>query len=286
MSVPNPTAAPAADPKKALRSLAGILLGLLFVALYYPGIFLLSCLVAKAAPGGSAAQILLGLLGVAVLFPFFWLNRWLTKRLACGRNAFPAGAFLAADALLLAIPLADLLNAARLLRLAGGDKALAQQYVKNCAVLIFALVLLVVSWLITVFWRVFKRFRAMSEALERELAAARAVNTGSVSPAAADTPAAPEIPTASGNPEIPARPAPEAPVGFVAVPAEDAPAEQENVPAAPDSADEIVSADTPADTPEKTPADTPAKAPDGVPADIPGSTAAETPESAPEAPLS
>lgn len=185
---PSNTPAPA-DPKKALRSLFGVLLGILFVALYYPGIFLLACLVAKAAPAAPVAQILLGVLGTAVLFPFFWLGRRLTGWLACGRNAFPAGAFLAADALLLAIPLCDLLNAARLLQLAGGDKALAQQYAKNCAVLIFALVLLVVAWLITVFWGVFKRFRAMSEALERELAAARAASTAPGT--SADTAAAP-----------------------------------------------------------------------------------------------
>jgi len=258
MSVPNPSAASAASgAKKPLRSVAGILLGVLFVVLYYPGIFLLACLVSGAQPDNRAAQILLGGLGVLVLVPFFWLGRLLTKKLGCGRNAFPAGAFLAADALLAAIPLADLLNAARLLKLAGGDKVLAQQYAMNCAVLIFALVLLVISWLISVFWRVFRRFAAMTEAYEREAneAAKAKEATAAVPPATAVSPTAaltvsgapattattattasavppvPTTPTASKNITAPATPvAPDTITASSAAPAAEVPGAPEESP--------------------------------------------------------
>ncbi len=184
---------------KPLRFLAGLAAGVLFVCLFYPAAYLLACLLARAGLPDRWPQIVLCALCVLVLPLFFWLRSQTDRLLACGQIAFPAGAFLAADLMMLAIPAFDLLNAARLLEYADNSQPLARQFAYNSIVLIFGLVLLVLCWLISVLWKLLLRFRAMTEALEREEAREKAA--AAVAAAPRQAPAAPGKPSA--NTEMP-----------------------------------------------------------------------------------
>lgn len=188
---------------KPLRFLVGLAAGVLFVCLFYPAAYLLACLLARAGLPDRWPQIILCALCVLVLPLFFWLRKKTDRLLACGQIAFPAGAFLAADLMMLAIPVFDLLNAARLLEYADKSQPLARQFAYNSVVLIFGLVLLVLCWLISVLWKLLLRFRAMTEALEREEARekAAAAATPHQTPAAPDKPSAGAgLPHASDSP--------------------------------------------------------------------------------------
>lgn len=191
---------PSPQPRSAvklLRFLAGLAAGVLFVCLFYPAAYLVACLLAHAGLPNRWPQIILCALCVSALPLFFWLRKQTDRLLACGQIAFPAGAFLAADLMMLAIPAFDLLNAARLLEYADKSQALARQFAYNSVVLIFGLVLLVLCWLISVLWRILQRFRAMTEALEREEAREKAA--AAVAPAPHQTPAAPDKPSAGAE---------------------------------------------------------------------------------------
>lgn len=195
---------PSPQPRSAvklLRFLAGLAVGVLFVCLFYPAAYLLACLLARAGLAGRWPQIILCALCVLVLPLFFWLRRRADRLLSCGQIAFPAGAFLAADLMMLAIPAFDLLNAARLLEYADNSQPLARQFAYNSVVLIFGLVLLVLCWLISVLWKLLLRFRAMTEALEREEAREKAAAA-----APRQSPAAPDKPSANAEPSSIATP--------------------------------------------------------------------------------
>lgn len=188
---------PSPQPRSAvklLRFLVGLAVGVLFVCLFYPAAYLLACLLARAGLAGRWPQIILCALCVLVLPLFFWLRSQADRLLSCGQIAFPAGAFLAADLMMLAIPAFDLLNAARLLEYADNSQPLARQFAYNSVVLIFGLVLLVLCWLISVLWKLLLRFRAMTEALEREEAREKAAAA-----APRQAPAAPDKPSANAG---------------------------------------------------------------------------------------
>jgi len=75
---------------------------------------------------------------------------------------------------LLAIPLFKVLEPKRLVEIADGSKELAQNYAYLIMVLIVGITCLVISFLVTVLFAQFRRFRDMSMQLEAQNAQLRA----------------------------------------------------------------------------------------------------------------
>ena len=129
---------------------------------------------------------------------FFVITHFFGKKTTELRSFFPIGVFLAADTVLAVILTQDMLNGEKLIARAGGKENiwLAQSYAKCGFVLILGLVMLVVSFLISVLFRQFKKFQAMAAAYEAQTkGSATLAPTQSDAPTTADTPSALPSPT-------------------------------------------------------------------------------------------
>ena len=160
--------------KKFLLFLLGFFSGLLYVSLMFGGGYLLCAWWAGHGLAGKAPLIVLGVISFVAVVGFYLLSPLFSKKIGCNKYAFPIGAFLTGDFALLAIPLFKVLNVDRLLAIANNDKALVRTYTYLIMVLIAGITFLVISWMISVLFAQFRRFRAMSMELEAQNAALRA----------------------------------------------------------------------------------------------------------------
>ncbi|MBO5789356.1 MAG: hypothetical protein J6R42_05365 [Clostridia bacterium] len=176
--------------KKTLLFICGFLGGVLYVLLGFVGPFVLvaSCFVSQNA--GKTPNIWLGALCLASIVGFFFLTKLFRDRWHCSKFAFPLGVFLAADMLLLSIPLFNLLDSKKLLLLVGGNeyKWLADAYIRLVAELIVLLTLLVVVWMISLLLGQFKKFRRLAELLEAQQAQVQALEQKAELPAVEEMP--------------------------------------------------------------------------------------------------
>ncbi len=154
--------------KKFLLFMAGFLAGICYICLAYGGAFLLSAWFASHIFSGNRSLVLLLSLSILAVVGFYLLSPLFSKKLCCGKYAFPIGAFLAGDFVLLAIPLFKVLEPKRLVEIADGSKELAQNYAYLIMVLIVGITCLVISFLVTVLFAQFRRFRDMSMQLEAQ----------------------------------------------------------------------------------------------------------------------
>ena len=160
--------------KKFLLFLMGFFAGLLYVSLMFGGGYVLSAWWAGHGLAGKAPLILLASISFVAVVGFYLLSPLFSKKIGCNKYAFPIGAFLTGDFGLLAIPLFKVLDTDRLLAIANNDKALVRTYTYLIMVLIAGVTFLVISWMISVLFAQFRRFRAMSMELEAQNAALRA----------------------------------------------------------------------------------------------------------------
>ena len=160
--------------KKFLLFLLGFFAGLVYVSLMFGGGYLLCAWWAGHGLAGKTPLIVLGVISFVAVVGFYLLSPLFSKKIGCNKYAFPSGAFLTGDFALLAIPVFKVLNVDRLLAIANNDKALVRTYTYLIMVLIAGITFLVISWMISVLFAQFRRFRAMSMELEAQNAALRA----------------------------------------------------------------------------------------------------------------
>lgn len=154
--------------KKFLLFTVGFFAGMAYIGLSFGGAFLLSAWLASHGLSNKQPVILLAFLCFIAVVGFYLLSRLFSKTFHVDKSAFPIGAFLTGDGVLLSIPLLNVLEPKRLVEIAGGNKALAQNYANLILVLIVGITCLVISWLVWVLFGQFRRFREMSMQLERQ----------------------------------------------------------------------------------------------------------------------
>ena len=160
--------------KKFLLFLLGFFAGLLYVGLMFGGGYVLCAWWAGHGLTGKTPMILMASICFVALVGFYLLSPLFSKKIGCNKYAFPIGVFLTGDFALLAIPLFKVLDTDRLLAIAKNNRELVKTYTYLIMVLIAGITFLVLSWMITVLFAQFRRFRAMSMELEAQHAAMRA----------------------------------------------------------------------------------------------------------------
>ena len=195
--------------KKFLLFSAGFLAGAAYILLGFVAAFQISFWSASHGLSGKEPLILLACISLALVICFYILSWVFSKKLHCGKHAFPIGSFLAGDGLLLSVPLLKILDVEHLKTVVGNDGAMAKTYAYLVMVTVAAITFLVVSWMISVLFAQFKKFRMMSELLAAQNAALLAqaaqaqaqVTPTTETPAVVVSPEAEQIPRADQREE-------------------------------------------------------------------------------------